>query len=643
MNYCCTTPLPEPWQGVGNITLDPQLGSASHLSATSPCRGAGSAAYTTGTDIDGEAWNVPPSIGCDEYRAGAVTGPLTVGIAAEFTNVVVGYPGALSSLIDGRTTLSVWLFGDGTLGINHPYVTHVWTVPGDYTVDLWVFNESHPEGVSASVTIHVVAQPVHYVAADSTNPVPPYTSWATAATNIQDAVDAAGFGPLPPGSALVLVSNGVYATGGRWLYGSNRVAVYKPVAVRSVKGPEYTVIQGHQLPGTTNGNGAVRCVYLTNGASLSGFALTKGATTAIDWGQEQSGGGLWCESDAAVVSNCVLVGNSAYARGGGASEGVLIDCALIGNSADWGGGAYFATLNNCTLSGNLAVWGAGVEGGTLNNCVLARNTATNRHPNLGCEGCGGGGGAEGATLNNCTVVGNSAAQLGGGVLAGTLNNCIVYLNTAPDGANHVTRSPWGDLVLNYCCTTPIPTNGVGNITNAPLFVDYAGGNLRLQSNSPCINAGRNAYSPGPTDLDGLPRIVSGTVDIGAYEFQGPGSVISYAWLQQYGLPTDGSADAKDADGDGHNLWQEWRTGTCPTNALSVLRLLSASPAGTNITVTWQSVEGVSYFLERSTNLATPTAFVPVATTIVGKPGTTSFTDTNAAALAPRFYRVGVSE
>ncbi len=187
----------------------------------------------------------------------------------------------------------------------------------------------------------------------------------------------------------------------------------------------------------------------------------------------------------------------------------------------------------------------------------------------------------------------------------------------------------------------MPVEGIGNITNAPLFVAYAGGNLRLQSNSPCINAGLNAYAPGPTDLDRNPRIVRGTVDIGAYEFQGPGSMISYAWLQQYGLPMDGSADATDPDADGHSNWQEWRCQTDPTNAFSALRLLSASSDGTNVTVRWQSAAGVNYFLERSSNVSATSPFSLLAGGLPGQAGTTSYTDTNAARLTPLFYRVGV--
>ena len=47
---------------------------------------------------------------------------------------------------------------------------------------------------------------------------------------------------------------------------------------------------------------------------------------------------------------------------------------------------------------------------------------------------------------------------------------------------------YSDSSLSYSCTTPLPPNGTGNFTKAPLFVSQAGGNLRLQSNSPCINA-----------------------------------------------------------------------------------------------------------------------------------------------------------
>jgi hypothetical protein len=85
-----------------------------------------------------------------------------------------------------------------------------------------------------------------------------------------------------------------------------------------------------------------------------------------------------------------------------------------------------------------------------------------------------------------------------------------------EGANYYA----GEVnTLNYCCTTPLPSGGSGNLTNAPLFVNSnAWSDLRLQAGSPGINAGNNSYAVGAVDLAGNPRIVGDTVDVGAYEW-----------------------------------------------------------------------------------------------------------------------------
>lgn len=264
------------------------------------------------------------------------------------------------------------------------------------------------------------------------------------------------------------------------------------------------------------------------------------------------------------------------------------------------------------------------------------------------DGGGRGGGAVGCTLNNCTLTGNSAEDgstghgdrspgEGGGAYGCTLNNCIVYYNSASEGSNYDAS-----CTLNYCCTTPDP-GGFGNITSQPLFVDYVDGNLRLQANSPCINAGDNAYVVGSTDLDGNQRIVGGTVDMGAYEYQTPSSSLSYAWAQQYGLPTDGSVDHADSDGTGTDNWQKSVAGLNPTNALSVLAMLPPAPTNnpSGLVVSWQSVDTRMYFLQCSTNLGMQPAFSTIQSNIVGQVGTTSYIDTNAAGNGPFFYRIGV--
>lgn len=730
LNYCCTTPLPG--SGSGNIDAEPQLASLSHLAATSPCLGAGSTAYAVGFDIDGEAWANPPSIGCDEVSA-SVTGPINISIVAGYTNCAAGFTVGFTGWIWGKVSSSVWDFGDGSTVSNRPYTSHVWTNGGDFPVVLTAYNQDYPGGISATAIVHVVGQPVHYVSLAGTNPVSPYISWDTAATNIQAAVNAA----TAPGES-VLVSDGIYTVGATsaGTTTTNRVAIQQKIRVSSLNGPLVTAIQGQRASaGGGLGPDAVRCVYLGSGAVLDGFTLTNGSTTSFD-----DGGGVFCQSSTATVTNCILSANyaylgagafsgnfinctfqfnSAYSSGGGCYISTLTNCTLYNNGANnTAGGAVNATLYNCTLSRNSAGnYGGGMASSTLNNCVLDHNTAqyggasgygtlnncivTNNYGytdgggmyygtannclfqgngagnsvdtgegggaayygtlnaclilnNSGTWYGGGtfnstvnncvlsgnstlyGGAAYGGTLKNCTVVGNSGFFSGGGVDQCACYNSIICYNTQAGGTNNYT----GANTFSNCCTSPDPGAGSGNITNEPLLVNLAAGDLRLLSNSPCINSGNNSFSPAGSDLDGNPRISGGTVDIGAYEFQNPASLISYAWLQQYGLPTDGSADSLDTDGDGMTNWQEWRAGTVPTNAASVLSLQVPATAPSGATITWQSVSGIKYYVQRAVPASSLT-FLTIQSNILGTAATTSFMDTNAVGLGQALYRVGV--
>jgi hypothetical protein len=441
--------------------------------------------------------------------------------------------------------------------------------------------------------------PACYVWQNSPSPSHPFNTWATAAHTLQEAVDAADAGDT------VLVTNGIYSTGGKATYGlmTNRMAIDKPLTVLSANGPAGTIILGAEAPGGGNGERAIRCAYVGGDATLSGFTLTNGHTLADgDWDSARSGGGVFCEVSG-VVTNCVIRGNAASAFGGGAFYGTLRNCALTDNSAWQGGGAADGTLHGCTLRGNSATNGGGA-----------------------CE----------STLGNCTLTGNSASALGGGAYGCTLNNCIVYFNTASASLPNCDwlRPP------NYCCTLPLPTNGFGNITNPPLFVDLAGGNLRLQANSPCINSGNNVCATTASDQDGNPRIVSGTVDLGAYEYQGAGSTISYAWLQQYGLPTDGTMDLTDNDGDSLDNRREWQTDTNPHDVASVLRL-SIPSSRPPVAVTFLSSAARLYTLQCCANLTPSSGWAPVPgqTDVPGTGEVLTLTDTNPP--APAFYRVSV--
>lgn len=377
----------------------------------------------------------------------------------------------------------------------------------------------------------------------------------------------------------------------------------------------HCTISGNQAGGS--GGGAYNCAeqdcsFSNNWCAIEGGGTYNGGTplgantcSYFDNSASNAGGGAFVYTANFTFFSCSFVGNSTGGLGGGVLGGYLYSCILQTNSAQYGGGANSSALNNCLLVGNSAVEnGGGLYGGNFNCCTLAEN---------------------------------SAGASGGGSFNSAATNSIIYFNSAPDS------SDCSGGTLYFSCTPTPSANGLNNITNDPLFINSTAGNLRLQNNSPCINSGFN-LSATPSDLDWKPRVVGGTVDMGAYEFQMPQSVLSYAWLEQYGLPTDGSVDFLDLDGTGMNDYQKWIAGLNPTNAASVLMMLppTTSANSPGVMVSWLSVNNRNYDLERATNLSAQPAFSIIQSNIPGSLiGTNTYADTNAVGERLYLYRVSV--
>ena len=317
------------------------------------------------------------------------------------------------------------------------------------------------------------ASSIFYVDLNSLNPTSPYADLSTAATNIQDAIDAATNGDL------VLVNDGVYQEGFRVTQEAvaaglqpktapctNRIVLNKALTVQSINGPTATFI---------GGSGIYRCAYLTNGAMLAGFTLVNGQAGYLSITQSfrgsvtvtnnLNGGGVVgyvsVGGNSCWLSNCVLTANIAWGDGGGVYGCHLVNCIVSNNAAASGGGAFDAQLSNCLVMGNstrtniIPVYSPfpttspdpGLGGGICQcsavNCLIINNTAFQ-----------GGGVYDSTGLANCTVVSNTAAFVGGVYLNGLslspysyATNCIIYFNNAGTNANFAATN----LFADHCC------------------------------------------------------------------------------------------------------------------------------------------------------------------------------------------------
>ena len=351
-------------------------------------------------------------------------------------------------------------------------------------------------------------------------------SWGTAFKTIQEGVDASNEG------YTVNVADGTYNTGTTTTPGyvlNNRVYISKDITVVSVNDASVTTIEGAEATGGGNGADAIRGVYMSAGI-LDGFKIAGGYTntSGSDY-DDESGGGVWISDG--MISNCLITLCDCNRRGGGIwmdGDGTISNSTISdnGGSCEYGGGINMqggGTVEYCIIDNNESSdkgGGAYVkDGGTIVSCLITNNEST------GDEGGGVNLYGNGGSIVNSTLSGNTSDGNGGGIslsaYAPTVYNCIAWDNNH-DGSDVYDDIYPGNGTVEYCCASDGVTDGEdGCIISDPLFVDSGNGNYRLSSSSPCKNTGDNTKVIVSYDLDGNARIVYGTVDMGAYEYNGP--------------------------------------------------------------------------------------------------------------------------
>ena len=293
----------------------------------------------------------------------------------------------------------------------------------------------------------------------------------------------------------------------------------------------------------------VQCEFRNNsGYEGGGFQVWRGNASVQDSLFENNvtthiGGGLCSYESTLEVDRCIFTSNQSPPGGAiECHEGgpcVISNCLLVGNSATDFGGAMTFTYESGIL---------------VSNCTIVDNTATNRGGGICLHD------SDGSIVNTIFVNNNKHAIYENDTNSDpTVRNCLFYNN--PDGVYFNEG-----LVTIADATGPDGINALlaeadGNIEGNPVFVNAAAGDYHIGLFSPCVDAGTATGAPS-TDIDGESR----PVDVPDKGADGTGTEYDIGADEIYDTDRDGVRDDQDAfprnprgqtDSDGDGIGDEW--------------------------------------------------------------------------------------
>ncbi len=302
-----------------------------------------------------------------------------------------------------------------------------------------------------------------------------------------------------------------------------------------------STLTGNSATGEQGSGGGL---YNYGEITIANSTLSKNSADGTKY--DNGGGGIHNRGTVTVINSSLSENKASYGGGGIHNRGgtaTFSDSLFISNSSRSGGGIFNAegtvTVMNSTLSSNSAICGGGIY--NWKKVIVTNSTLTNNSVT-----CNGGGiyNIKTLAITNSTLADNSgtgAGSRGGGIYncgdssTATLNNTIVAENKASSGPDFYlwlgTLSGSHNLIGDGTGQSTLVNGVSGNLVGFPsspidpLFIDSEGNDYRLLPKSPAIDAGNSslavdaAGAPLLTDIAEQPRIISISVDIGAYESQ----------------------------------------------------------------------------------------------------------------------------